>query len=159
MFIKEIPNDDASWPTNLENVQIVWMNFLFLVILLISMQRNVFLFHFPLKKKFLKLFSFLFSSNLSSSGRSHIGQLFTIEEQKKVGTWRTRTLCQTYRPYWRHRQAARHQNDSCFPHFRTSISFIIISFSRLDCRSTQILLDSDTAACQYISIFPFRFYW
>ena len=51
-----------------------------------------------------------FLSNFNSSGLSHIGWLFTTEEQKNLGSWRSWVFCHIYRPcFGLYRQTAGHK--------------------------------------------------
>lgn len=72
MLLKGTPSKDGSWPETVENVQIFSTHRFRKVVLSMFRQQK-------------HINNFLFQ-NLSSSGCSHDGSLFSNEEEKKVGS-------------------------------------------------------------------------
>ena len=67
----------------------------------------------PVFYLFIYVFIYNLALNLSSAGRSHVGLLFTNEEQKKSGSWRSSIhFCHICQPK-AHTQIARHMAHSC----------------------------------------------
>ena len=68
--LKGFPSKNAKWIEHIQNVQVF------------PYAHSVWLFYQYLCKRS----TFFLASNLSSKGHSHVGSLFTNEEQKKAGS-------------------------------------------------------------------------
>ena len=66
LHLKGVPTEDASWPENLENVQIF------------ALQTS---YVFSVNMYVAEVLLFFFSSNCSFSGRSHVGSLFPTKAE------------------------------------------------------------------------------